>query len=97
MNTLNVGTSTGRDRDIVGIWKRRRVNILYVQETKWKGAKAQLLGEGYKLYYGGQIANRNGVGIILDPSLTNAVIEVERASDRFRAMKMEIWELFCMV
>lgn len=54
---MNVGTMTGRGREVVELMKMRRVNILCVQETRWKGNKAKELGEGYKLYYSGATAD----------------------------------------
>ena len=45
--------------------KRRKVDILCVQETKWKKNKAREMGDGYKLYYTVEDGRRNGVWIIL--------------------------------
>ena len=56
--TVNIGTMTGKNREVAEMLKRR-------QETKWKGNKARAIGEGYKLYYSGASTARNGVGIIL--------------------------------
>ena len=42
--SLNVGTMTGRGREVVDMMKRRKVGILCVQETKWKGSKATVTG-----------------------------------------------------
>ena len=88
--TLNVGSMTGRGREIADMMERRRVNILCVQETKWKGAKAREIGGGYKLFFYGLDGKRNGVGIILDPNHKQSVIEVERVSDRIIRMRVEV-------
>ena len=37
---------------------------------------------GYKLWYTGKDKNRNGIGIIIDKSLENEVVEVKRMGDR---------------
>ena len=37
----NVGSLTGKLRELVDAAIRRRVNILCVQETKWKGAEGE--------------------------------------------------------
>ena len=79
VGTLNVGTMTGRGRAIADLMKSRRVDILCVQETRWKGNKARELGEGYKLIYSGtNKEGRNGVGIILSSEMKKEVIEVNR-------------------
>jgi exonuclease III len=49
---------------------RRRVNILCVQEMKWKGQKAKEVEDtGFKLLYTSTTSTKNGVGIVLDKSL----------------------------
>jgi exonuclease III len=58
---------------------RRRVNILYVQETKWKGQKTKEVEDtDFKLWYIGTTANKNGVCIVLDKSLKDAVVDIKR-------------------
>ena len=37
---------------------------------------------GFKLWYTGTIANRNGVGVLIDKSLKNSVVGVRRQGDR---------------
>ena len=46
--TLNVGTMTGKGREVVDLMERREVDILCVQETRWKGERARCIGGGYK-------------------------------------------------
>ncbi|KAK6734409.1 hypothetical protein RB195_017911 [Necator americanus] len=47
--TLNVGTFTGKSRELADSLRKRRVDICCVQETRWKGSKSRELGDGYKL------------------------------------------------
>ena len=47
--TLNVGTMTGKGREVTDFMERRGVDILCVQETRWKGKKARCIGGGYKM------------------------------------------------
>ena len=88
--TLNVGSMTGKGRELAGIMERRKVDILCVQETKWKGSKARSLGGGFKLLYHGVDGRRNGVGIILKEDYAKSVVEVKRKSDRMMSVKIEI-------
>jgi len=37
LGSWNVGSLTGKLRELVDVATRRRINILCVQETKWKG------------------------------------------------------------
>ena len=45
--TWNIGTLTGKSRELAEILKNRRVHVACLQETKWKGSKARDIGEGY--------------------------------------------------
>ena len=65
IGSLNVGTMTGKGRELADMMERRKLDILCVQETKWKGSKARKLGGGCKLYHHGVDGRRNGVGRIL--------------------------------
>jgi exonuclease III len=57
----------------------RRVNILCVQETKWKGRKAKKVKDSdFKLWYTGTTTNKNGVSIVFDKSLKNGVVDIKR-------------------
>ncbi|XP_064095658.1 uncharacterized protein LOC135207762 [Macrobrachium nipponense] len=83
VGTLNFGTMTGRGRAIADLMKTRQVDILCVQETRWKGNKARELGEGYKMFYSGaNKEGRNGVGIILSSEMKKEIVEVNRRNDR---------------
>jgi exonuclease III len=73
---------------------RRRVNILYVQETKWKGQKAKEVEDtGFKLWYIGTMANKNGVGIVLNKSLKDEVVDIKRQGDRIILVKLSVGDL----
>ncbi|KAK3574074.1 hypothetical protein QTP86_002875 [Hemibagrus guttatus] len=78
LGTINIGTMTGRSRELADTLKARQIDIACVQETKWKGAKARDIGEGFKLFYIGT-QPQNGVGIV-----TNCLMDE----------KDEFWESF---
>ena len=71
---LNVGCMTGRGYELVDLMERRKVKIMCLQETKWKGSKARELGNGFKLFYVGEDRKRNGVGIVLNDDLKKGVL-----------------------
>ena len=86
---MNVGTMTGKGRELVDLMERRKIGVLCVQETRWKGNKARELGEGYKLFYSGtNEEGRNGVGIVLSKELKESLIGVNRKSDRIMSLKL---------
>ena len=88
--TLNVGTMTGKGREVADLMERRGVDILCVQETRWKGKKAKCIGGGYKMWYCGSENKKNGVGIILKKEHLDRVVELWRVTDRIICLKMEV-------
>ncbi|KAK3522926.1 hypothetical protein QTP86_009722 [Hemibagrus guttatus] len=89
IGTLNVGTMTGKGRELADVMERRKVDILCVQETRWKGSKARSIGAGFKLFYYGVDSKRNGVGVVLKEEFVRNVLEVNRVSDRVMSLKLE--------
>ncbi|KAK3552622.1 hypothetical protein QTP86_017898 [Hemibagrus guttatus] len=90
IGTLNVGTMTGKGSELADVMERRKVDILCVQETRWKGSKARSIGAGFKLFYYGVDSKRNGVGVVLKEEFVRNVLEVKRVSDRVMSLKLEI-------
>ncbi|KAK3539660.1 hypothetical protein QTP70_011109 [Hemibagrus guttatus] len=56
--------------------ERRKVDILCVQETRWKGSKTRSIGARFKLFYYGVDSKRNGVGVVLKEEFVRNVLEV---------------------
>ncbi|KAK3516356.1 hypothetical protein QTP70_009412 [Hemibagrus guttatus] len=78
---------TGKGRELADMMERRKVDILCVQETRWKGNKARSIGAGFKLFYYEVDSKRNGVGVVLKEEFVRNVLEV---SDRVMSLKLEI-------
>ena len=57
------------------------MDILCVQETRWKGEKARYIGGGYKMWYCGSENKKNGVGIILKKEHVDRVVESNRQNN----------------
>ncbi|KAK3540394.1 hypothetical protein QTP70_030404 [Hemibagrus guttatus] len=79
-----------KGRELADMMERRKVDILCVQETRWKGSKAHSIGAGFKLFYYGVDSKRNGVGVVLKEEFVRNVLEVKRVSDRVMSLKLEI-------
>ena len=90
VGTLNIGAMTGRGRELADITEQRNVDILCLQETKWKGSKARKIGGGCKIFYNGADGRKNGIGIVVREELVESVLEVNRVSDRLMAIKLEV-------
>jgi hypothetical protein len=73
---------------------RWRVNILYVQEMKWKGQKVKEVEDtGFKLWYIGNTSIKNGVCIVLDKSLKDGVVDIKRQGDMIILVKLFVGDL----
>ena len=91
IGSWNIGSLTGKLMELVDIMTHRKINILCIQETKWVGEKAKEIDNlGFKLWYTGRSRNRNGVGVILDKSLKDNVVEINRIGDRIIALKIVV-------
>jgi hypothetical protein len=73
---------------------RQRVNNLCIQETKWKGQKAnEVKDTGFKLWYTGNTSTKNDVGIVLDKSLKDGVMDIKRQGDMIVLVKLLVGDL----
>ena len=90
VGTLNIGTMTGRGRELANMMERRIVDELCLQETKRKGSKASNIGSGCKLFYNGADGRRNRIGIVVREELVESVLEVKRVSDRLMVIKLKV-------
>lgn len=87
---MQVGMLTGRSLELGEVLKQR-VNMVCVQETKWKGCKAKMLMEGYQIYYSRSWTSQNNVGVILDEIMHRDVTEMTRRLDQLMSVKW-CWE-----
>ena len=90
VDNLNMGTITVRERELAYLMEQRNVDILCLQETKWKGSKAKNIGDGCKLFYNRANERRNWIGIVVREELAESFKEVKRVSDRLMAMKLNV-------
>lgn len=98
----NISTMRSKSIELEQIMRRRRISILTVQETKWKNGanKARYLDlktKNFKIFYAGDTNERNGVGVIVDASLLDNIVEIIKISDRLMCLKIvidsEIWNI----
>jgi hypothetical protein len=67
---------------------------------KWKGQKAKEVEDtGFKLWCTGNTSTKNGVGIVLDKSLKDGVMDIKRHGDRIILVNflLENWFLMLLV
>jgi exonuclease III len=70
------------------------VNILCVQEMKWKEQKAKEVEDiSFKLWYTGNTTTKNGVSIVLDKNLKSGVVDIKRQEDKIILVKLVVEDL----
>ncbi|KAF7687514.1 hypothetical protein C0J45_21963 [Silurus meridionalis] len=82
----------GEGEEVADMMERRKVDMVCVQETKWKGSNTRNIGGGFKLFYHGVDGKRNGLGVILlflKEEFSKCVVEVKRVSERVMNLKLE--------
>ena len=82
----------GRERELADLMKRKNVDIVCLQETKWKGSKARNICGECKLFYNGNDDRKSGIGIVVREELVESVLEIMRVSDTEMAIKLEVKE-----
>ena len=98
MGRLNVGTMAEKAWEVVDIMKRRKMEVMCVQETKWKGDRARKMADGYKMLHAGRDGRSNGVGIILNVEIGKEVVRVERWQGMITAVWMMIrQQIVCVI
>ncbi|EYB89092.1 hypothetical protein Y032_0236g3216 [Ancylostoma ceylanicum] len=88
VGSLNIGSLTGKTREIADLMKRRRIDSLCLQETRWKGCKAKEIGERIKLFYYGVETKKNGVAIAVAGTLKDHVSSVNRVNERLISVRI---------
>ncbi|XP_058189384.1 uncharacterized protein LOC131306970 [Rhododendron vialii] len=83
--TWNIGTLTGKTRELVETMLRRWISIACFQETKWVGEKAKEIEDtGYKLYY--------TVKLVIGESIVNSISAYAPQVGLDDLTKEQFWE-----
>jgi len=75
----------------VEVLAERQMDVVCVQEVRWRGSGCRLfgaIGKRYKLFWMGSKAKTDGVGIFVAEKWVDSVVSVERHSDRVLVLKM---------
>ena len=93
-----MGTLSGKGVEVVEMMERRRLEVLCVQETKWRGDRARMMVGGRKLLHAGGDGRSSGVGIVISEEISKEVVRVERWNGRIiMAWAMIRKQLVCVM
>ena len=93
--TVNVGSMVGRSADVTETIGRRNVDVVALQEVRYKNEGVRKLRGGYfeyKLYWKGEETGRGGVGLMVKHDLIESVMEVRRVSPRIISIDIVVNE-----
>ena len=82
---VNVGSMVGRSAEVTETIGRRNVDVVALQEVRYKNEGVRKLRGGdfeYKLYGKGEETGHGGVGLMVKHDLVESEIEVRRVSAR---------------
>ena len=93
LGTWNVGTLRGKLGEIAYILARMRVSICCLQETRYKGSGARIIGkygERYKIFWSGSKDGYAGVGVMVSEEHLKSIVSVDRVNERLMMIKLVI-------
>ena len=89
VGTVNIGSMSRRSGEVVA--GRRDLDFCCLQETRWKGGSARVLGRDrarYKFFWSGCEEVVAGVGILVAERWIRYVLEVRRVSERLMVFRV---------
>ena len=90
-----IGAMSGRSAEVVETLHRRKIDVCCVQETRWTGSGARVMGKGmsrYKFFWQG--CKDAGVGFLISDRWINRIIDAKRVKERIMCLKMLIGDKF---
>ena len=93
IGSANVGTMRGRSGEVVDMAARRRLDFCCLQETKWRGGSARIMGgesARYKFFWSVSEEGVSGVGVLVAERWIESILEVERMSERLMVVRLVV-------
>ncbi|KAL8110854.1 hypothetical protein AgCh_026560 [Apium graveolens] len=82
---------TGKFLELVDMLKKRKVDVVCIQKTKWKSGSTKE-ANGFKLWYLGVGNTRNGVGITISSLMKENVVKVNGVNNMIMKIKLVVNE-----
>ena len=90
--TMNVSTLNGKEEEIVERMQARKLDILGLCETRYRGSGRKVLHDDYLLIYSGGDEARHGVAVIIKPSLASRVKTEKTINERMMSVTLQLEE-----
>jgi len=91
--TWNIGTMSGRSAAVVKTLHTTKIDVCCVQETRWTGSGARVMGKGlsrYKLLWQGCKDGNAGIGLLISDRWIDGIVDVKRMNERIMCLKVLI-------
>ena len=90
IGTANIMSLTGRVEELVDVMLDKKLKMLGMSETKWKGTGKKALRGGYVLYWSGGKERRNGVGIMVSKEMEECIEKVDMVNERIIKVRIRV-------
>lgn len=93
VGSVNVGSLRKRDGEVVNMAGERRLDVCCLQETRWRGGSARMLGADrarYKVFWKGCDSGLAGVGVMVAEKWIEHVVEVKRVNERLMLLRLAV-------
>ena len=84
---------SGRSAEVVETLHRRKIDVCCVQETRWTGSGARVMGKGmskYKFFWQGCKDGNAVVGFHIPDRWIDRILDVKRVNERIMCLKVLI-------
>ena len=85
--TVNVATLKGKDQEVVEVMRERKIDILGLFETRFKGETDKKIHNDYRLLCRSSDNGRHGVGFIVNPDIAKCIDTIEHIDERSLASR----------
>ena len=93
MAVINLSTARRNKEEVAELIEEKRLDVLGICETRFKGNGDRIIHEKFRLIYIGGEEGRHGVGIVLLPILKHSVVGIQRESFRIMSVSLCLVQL----
>ena len=91
LETWNIGMLNGKGLEICEELRKKNVDLRCLQEVRWRGCVARLIGlqgRKHKFWWSGNQEGYGEAGVLVKEELHDKVIEVRRVNDRVMSLSI---------
>ena len=91
IGTINITTLNEKEEEVIEVMEERKLKIIGMSETRYKGQGNKTIHDNYSIYYKGRDEDsRHGVAIMLNEEMSKYVEKVYYVNERIIALRLKI-------